>query len=157
MEQERRGAGGEDTGGEDTRVHRSVDTGGEDTGAAEPSRLSPPRAHRRRRGRERRGRFKRLGLCQVGGWGQCDGGWGCNTLLSSLRRVGRLNGSGPCLHRGSGQPPKHGTGTRPGWHGHGGLCAVPGPRAAPQADPLWTCIVFTPLHVDSKGLEVPFA
>jgi hypothetical protein len=48
MEQERRGAGGEDTGGEDTRVHRSVDTGGEDTGVESPVAATRLQERRRR-------------------------------------------------------------------------------------------------------------
>jgi hypothetical protein len=54
MEQERRGAGGEDTGGEDTRVHRSVDTGGEDTGAESPVAAMRPQETERPREPERK-------------------------------------------------------------------------------------------------------
>jgi hypothetical protein len=47
MDQERRGAGGEDT-----RVHRSVDTGREDTGAESPVAATRPQETERPRERK---------------------------------------------------------------------------------------------------------
>ena len=128
MEQERRGAGGEDTG-----VHRSVDTVGRRRGHRSGGAESPVAGHEL----ERRG----------DGEAETENGMlglRTRTPYATPRRLIRLNGPAPCrglrgpgscLHHGPTWQPKHGTGTVPGWHGHAGRRAGPGfPRA-------WACRV----------------
>jgi hypothetical protein len=128
MEQERRGAGGEDTG-----VHRSVDTVGRRRGHRSGGAKSPVAGHEPTGdGEGERPRQK-------------NGMLGLRVLLTRhRRRLIRLNGPAPCrglrgpgscLHHGSTWQPKHGTDTGPGWHGHADR------RAGPGFSRAWACRV----------------
>jgi hypothetical protein len=122
MEQERRGAGGEDT-----RVHRSVDTGGEDTGAESPIAATRPQETERLREEKwmlglrdadatvRAAPYTSISADVVNGPAPC--------------RV--LRGLCSCLHHGLTWQPEHGTCTGSGWYGPFPCLGVPGAEPFP--------------------------